>query len=112
MRGGDEANLPSKRTFNSQKLVAALGWLLAWVWALVAGGGGLWLLLTKGPLPLTNGWFALFSGVAACPLAATLFQKYLGITLSGPVRLTAATLFFAAGRIALLIGPRVPWLSR
>jgi hypothetical protein len=30
--------------------------------------GGLAALIVFGPWLLTNGWFALFSGVAACPL--------------------------------------------
>ena len=47
---------------------ATLGWAAAWVWTIAAGGGGgLCLLLTKGPWPLTNGWFALFSVNWACP---------------------------------------------
>jgi hypothetical protein len=45
-----------------------LGLIAAWAWTVVAGGGGLLLLLEKGPWPLTNGWFALLSGIAACPL--------------------------------------------
>jgi len=65
------------------------------------GRGGLWLLLTRGPWPLTNGWFALLSGVAVCPLTVTIFEKYAGVTLSGRVRIAIAALFFVAGRIAL-----------
>src|ERR1051326_770926 len=42
-----------------------LGLPAGWGWALLAGGGGLGLMLTRGPLPLTNGWFAMFSGLAA-----------------------------------------------
>lgn len=95
---------PPEKTFASQQVVSALGWVGAWIYAIVAGGGGLWLLGTKGPLPLTNGWFALFSGVAACPLTARLFQRYAGITLSGRTRFAAAALCWLAGRVALLIG--------
>ena len=84
----------------------------AWIWAIVAGGGGFLLLLSRGPLPLTNGWFAMFSGIAACRLTAILAQNLFGIRLSGRTRLIAAASFFVAGRIALLIGSRVPWLSR
>src|SRR6202795_4404704 len=40
---------------------AALGWIAAWAWTIVAAGGGLWLFWTTGPWPLTNGWFALLS---------------------------------------------------
>ncbi len=84
--------------------VATLGFIAAWAWTIVAGGGGLWLLWTRGPWPLTNGWFALFSGLAACPATAGVLKKYAGIQLSGYVRLAVAAFFFVAGRIALAIG--------
>jgi len=95
-----------------RKTAAWAGWILAWFWALFGIGGGLWLMITRGPLPLTNGWFILFSGLAACPLIARLWQKLFHRRLFGSVRLIAALLFVVAGRIALLIGNRVPWLSR
>jgi hypothetical protein len=112
LRTDEKGDRSEKKTVALRTKVSALGWVAAWVWALVAGGGGLWLLLTRGPLPLTNGWFALFSGVAACPLTAMLSQKCLGCRLSGRARFAAALLFFVAGRIALLVGSRLPWLSR
>jgi len=65
---------------------------------------GLLLLWTKGPWPLTNGWFALLSGVLACPATGWFLKKYAGVTVSGYVRLAAAALFFVAGRIALAVG--------
>jgi hypothetical protein len=74
------------------------------VWTIVAGGGGLWLLLTKGPWPLTNGWFALFSGLSACPAIPWLLGKYAGVTVSGYIQLAGAAFFFVAGRIALILG--------
>jgi hypothetical protein len=83
---------------------AALSSVAAWVWTIVAGGGGLWLLLTKGPWPLTNGWFAMMSGIAACPAIPWLLKKYAGVTVSAYVRLGAAVFFFVAGRIALAVG--------
>jgi hypothetical protein len=83
---------------------AALGWIAAWAWAIVAGGGGLWFLWTKGPWPLTNGWFALCSGVSACPATGWFLKKYAGITVSSYLRLAAAAGFFVAGRIALAVG--------
>ena len=83
--------------------VAALGFIAAWAWAIVAGGGGLLLLWTRGPWPLTNGWFALFSGLSACPATGWLLKKYAGVQVSGYVRLAAAAFFFVAGRIALAI---------
>lgn len=52
-----------------------LGLIAAWTWTVVAGGGGLLLLLEEGPWPLTNGWFALLSGIAACPLVSWFLDK-------------------------------------
>ena len=80
-----------------------LGLVGAWAWALLAGGGGFLLLLEKGPLPLTNGWFALFSGISVCPVTAGLIRRFAGIAVSSWVRFCIAALFFAAGRIALLL---------
>jgi hypothetical protein len=84
----------------------ALGWLIAWVWTIVAGGGGLGLLIRSGPWPPTNGWFALFSGLSACPLTAWLMNRYAGFKPSGWLRLGATVLFVVAGRIALAIEGR------
>jgi hypothetical protein len=95
---------PKRKIIDPGKLGAALGWIAAWAWTIAAGGGGLLLLVEKGPLPLTNGWFALLSGLSACPLTASLLKKLAGITISGRVRLSAAALFFIAGRTALLAG--------
>jgi len=78
-----------------------VAWIAAWLWAVVAGGGGFMLLLEKGPLPLTNGWFALLSGIAACPLTAWFLKKYAGILVSGRVQFAVALAFFIAGRLAL-----------
>ncbi len=90
---------------NSNKTIGeTVDWVAAWAWAIVAGGGGLWLLWTKGPWPLTNGWFALLSGISACPLTAWVLKKYAGVAVSGKVRLAAAVFFFVAGRIALAVG--------
>ncbi len=81
-----------------------IGWLVGWLYAIVAGGGGLWLLVTRGPWPLTNGWFALFSGLSACPLTAIVLRRYLGLTVSGRTQFAGAALFWIAGRIALALG--------
>jgi hypothetical protein len=80
------------------------GWIAAWVWTIVAGGGGSWLLFTKGPWPLTNGWFALLSGISACPATAWVLKKYAGVTAPGYARMAAAAFFFVAGRTALAVG--------
>jgi hypothetical protein len=81
-----------------------LGDILAWVYSAFAAGGGVLLLLEKGPWPLTNGWFALASGLAACPLTAWGIHRVVGVSPSGWVRFCAALFFWVAGRIALLIG--------
>jgi len=83
-----------------------LGWIIAWAWTIVAGGGGLGLVVTLGPWPPTNGWFALFSGISACPLTAWLLKRYAGLPVSGWLRLGAAVLFILAGRITLAIEGR------
>jgi hypothetical protein len=62
------------------------------------------LLIERGPWPLTNGWFALLSGIAACPLTAWLAIRFLGVTLSGRVRFAAALLIWLAGQVALRAG--------
>jgi hypothetical protein len=82
---------------------SVLAWILGWLWAIIAGGGGLWLLWTSGPGKLTNGWFALCSGLSACPLTAW-FLKKAGISVPGWVQLVLAVIFFVAGKIALKIG--------
>jgi hypothetical protein len=92
------------------KLGRALGWPAAWAWTVIAGGGGLGLLITRGPLPLTNGWFALFSGVSACPLTAWLIKKYAGITVSSWVRFAIAFLIIVVGRLVLKIEGRGEFL--
>jgi hypothetical protein len=93
-----------------QKLARAFGCLVAWAWTILAGGGGLGLIITRGPWPLTNGWFSLFSGISACPLTAWLLKKYAGITPSGWVRFAIALLFIVIGRLVLKIEGRRTFL--
>jgi hypothetical protein len=81
----------------------AVASVAAWVWAIVAGVGGLVLLVHEGPLPITNGWFAMFSGIAACPLTASLLKRFAGITVSLRTQLAIALLIFIAGRIAVVL---------
>ena len=83
---------------------------MAWSWTIIAGGGGLGLIITRGPWPLTNGWFALFSGISACPLTARVLKKYYGISLSGWVRFAIALLFIVLGRVFLRIEGRDTFL--
>jgi hypothetical protein len=109
-RRGDLTLKSSKKAESAQNTarqttwIRTLGWLAAWAWTIVAAGGGGWLLWTKGPWPLTNGWFALLSGISACPATAWLLEKGSGVTVSGHVRLAAAIFFFVTGRIALALG--------
>ena len=84
-------------------LASVLGFVAAWAWTLLAAGGGVWLLLTRGPWPLTNGWFALFSGLALCPLLASFMKVNFARALSWPVRVGVAVLIFLAGHVALLV---------
>jgi hypothetical protein len=84
--------------------------IFAWLWALLAGVGGLVLLIHEGPLPITNGWFAMFSGIAACPLTATISKKYAHVTIPGYVQFLVALLIFIAGRIAVAVVLHRPFL--
>jgi hypothetical protein len=84
--------------------------IFAWGWALLAGVGGLVLLIHEGPLPITNGWFAMFSGIAACPLTATISKKYAHVTIPGYVQFLVALLIFIAGRIAVVVLLHRPFL--
>jgi len=85
-----------------QKTLSIIGWLVAWGWALVAGVGGFLLLVHEGPLPITNGWFAMFSGIAACPLTARLLKRYARVVVPGHIQLAVALLIFIAGRVAVV----------
>ena len=82
----------------------------AWAWFFVAGIGGLVLLIHQGPLPITNGWFAMFSGIAACPLLAWLLKRYGGIGVSAHVQFLAALLILIAGRISVVFVLHRPFL--
>lgn len=81
-----------------------LGRILGWAWMIVAGGG-LGLILTEGPLPLTHGWYAMFSGIALCPASAWLLERYAKVDAPFLTRFIVAALFIVAGRLALIIGP-------
>lgn len=77
--------MSDETTISETKVVARRRWweslalIASWIWTIIAGGGGLPRLFEKGPLPLTNGWFALMSGISACPLTSWLLKKYPGI---------------------------------
>jgi hypothetical protein len=97
------ANLKQK-SLRPTGLGGILAHIAAWAWTIAAGGGGLWLLWTRGPWPLTNGWFALLSGFAACPLTPWVLKRYAGIQLSVSVRMAAVVFFFLPGKIAIRLG--------
>ncbi len=89
-----------------------LVWLAGWAWALLAGVGGLVLLIHEGPLPVTNGWFAMFSGIAACPLTATLLKKHARLSVAGWAQFAVALLIFLAGRVAVVLVLHRPFLPQ
>jgi len=99
--------LPSARLgeVNRQSWVYWLATIAGWAWTCIAGGGGLWLLFTRGPWPPTNGWFALLSGIAACPLLGWSLKKHAGISVSGWLQFAIAVLIFVAGHLALRVWP-------
>jgi hypothetical protein len=93
----------------SKRLLAIVGLIAGWGWFLFCGGGGLGLIITRGPWPVTNGWFALFSGLSACPATAWILRKTTGVRIPGWVQLALAVGFIIAGRTALAIEGRPFW---
>src|ERR1700744_821900 len=86
--------------------------IVAWVWAILAGVGGLALPIHEGPLPITNGWFAMFSGIAACPVAGGVFERDGGSEMPFPAQLAVALLIFIAGRVAVVVVLHRPFLPQ
>jgi hypothetical protein len=86
-----------------KRLLHIVGPIVAWGWAIVAGGGGFGLILTEGPLPLTHGWYAMFSGIALCPLTARLLKRYAAVELSYLARSLIALAIILTGRLALIV---------
>lgn len=89
-----------------RQLIRVLGLIAGWLWAIVAGIGGLGLIITLGPWPPTNGWFALFSGLSAWPGTAWLLRKVAAIKFPGWAQFIVALLFIVAGRLTLKIEGR------
>jgi len=85
---------------------------VAWIWGVLLSIGGLALLIDEGPWPLTNGWFALCSGIAACPLTAWLLKRYAGIKVPLWAQLAVALLISIAGRIAVVLILHRPFLPQ
>src|SRR5204862_7579709 len=84
------AQLGGGRIVYMQKTLSVIAWLVAWGWALIAGVGGFLLLVAEGPLPITKGWFAMFSGIAACPLTARLLKRYARVLVPSYVQFAFA----------------------
>jgi hypothetical protein len=86
-----------------------LAWLAViagWVWCFFAGGGGFGILLLRGPWPPTNGWFAMLSGLAACPFIGQLLRKSSRLKISGWQQFGAAVFLVSLGRMALTVWPQ------
>lgn len=94
----------------AQKTLSFIAWLVAWAWALIAGVGGLVLLVHQGPLPITNGWFAMFSGIAICPLTARFLKRCTGVVVPAHIQFAVALLIFMAGRVAVVLVLHRPFL--
>ena len=93
-----------------QKILSVIAWLVGWGWAFIAGVGGFSLLVHEGPLPITHGWFAMFSGIAACPLTARLLKRYTRVVVPDYVQFAVALFIFVAGRVAVVILLHRPFL--
>ena len=98
-----ERGVSGRVTF--RRAAGFVGEAFAWGWFILAGCGGFGLIIEEGPLPLTHGWYAMFSGIALCPATAWLLKRYTGLETSFRARFIVAALFIAAGRLALLFGP-------
>ena len=94
------------RPVRMKRILAWLAFTAGWAWCLFAGGGGLGLLFLRGPWPPTNGWFALLSGLAACPLIERLLRNSARLRISGWQRFSAAVLLVTLGRMALTVWPQ------
>jgi hypothetical protein len=89
-------------------LLRVLAIVAAWFWTLLGGVGGFLLLLRLGPLPLTNGWFAMFSGVLACPLLPRFVESAFRLRVRWTTLLAASAAIMLAGRIAVALYPPPP----
>jgi len=86
--------------------LARLAIVAGWAWCLLVGAGALGLLFLRGPWPPTNGWFALMSALAACPLIGRLLRDRARLPVSGTLQFAAAVLLVSLGRLALTVWPQ------
>ena len=91
------------RIRDMRKVGLVVARIVAWGWFLLAGVGGLMLLIHEGPLPVTNGWFAMFSGIAACPGTAWLLKRYFRVNVPLGAQFAVAFLIWVAGRAAVAV---------
>jgi hypothetical protein len=54
----------------------------------------------------------MLSGIAACPLMASLLKKYAGVTVPGRVQFAVSLLIMVAGRIAVVLVLHRPFLPQ
>lgn len=94
--------LPAARKPALARVAAGAGW----AWCLLVGGGALGILFLRGPWPPTNGWFALMSALAACPLIGRLLRNRAHLAISGTHQFAAAVLLVSLGRLALTVWPQ------
>lgn len=93
-----------------RRIATVAAYMVGWGWALLAGVGGLVLLIHEGPWPITNGWFAMLSGIAACPLSSRLLERYTKLKVPIFVQLGIALLIMIAGRVAVVLILHRPFL--
>jgi hypothetical protein len=94
------------RTAATKTMLPWVGVIAGWAWCLFVGAGALGILLLRGPWPPTNGWFALMSALAACPLTGQLLRDHARLKVSGWQQFGAAVLLVALGRFALTVWPQ------
>jgi hypothetical protein len=86
--------------------LARIAGVVGWAWCLFVGAGALGILFLRGPWPPTNGWFALMSALAACPLIGRLLRDRAHVPVSGTQQFAAAVLLVSLGRLALTVWPQ------
>ena len=112
LAAGTAASVANRPATPSTRAGLVFAQAVAWVWGVLLSIGGLALLIDEGPWPLTNGWFAMCSGIVACPLTAWLLKRYANIKVPLSVQLALALLISIAGRIAVVLILHRPFLPQ